>query len=112
MAVVRLTVVPDESAADILCGLLRTEGIVCSYRYTEVGFEGGYSFEEVLVHDADLERARELLGAAGEPAVDECARCGRELREDGGWYPDAEKQLHPYCGVCAERLFGPQGLAT
>ena len=95
MDVVRLTVVADESAAEILCGLLRTEGIVCSYRYVETGFDGGYSFEEVLVREHDLERARELFESTGEPVVEECARCERLLREDGSWHLDAEGELHP-----------------
>ncbi len=42
--------------------------------------------------------------------VDECTRCGRPIGEDGGWYPDEARDLHPYCGVCAERLFGEYGL--
>jgi Putative prokaryotic signal transducing protein len=64
---VRLTVVPDEGAAEALCGLLRSEGIDCSYRETDVsvaGTFGGTTFggwREILVAEDDLERARELL---------------------------------------------------
>jgi hypothetical protein len=64
---VRLTVVPDEGVAEALCGLLRSEGIDCFYRDTDVsaaGIFGGTSFggwREILVADDDLERARALL---------------------------------------------------
>jgi Putative prokaryotic signal transducing protein len=64
---VRLTVVPDEGAAEALCGLLRSEGIDCFYRDTDVaaaGTFGGTTFggwREILVAEDDLERARELL---------------------------------------------------
>ena len=64
---VRLTVVPDEGAAEALVGLLRSEGIECFYRDTDVsaaGIFGGSTFggwREVLVDEDDLERARTLL---------------------------------------------------
>jgi hypothetical protein len=64
---VRLTVVPDEGAAEALVGLLRSEGIECFYRDTDVsaaGIFGGSTFggwREILVDEDDLERARELL---------------------------------------------------
>ncbi len=63
----RLTVVPDEGAAEALCGLLRSEGIDCFYRDTDVsaaGIFGGTTFggwREILVGQDDLERARELV---------------------------------------------------
>ena len=64
---VRLTVVPNEGEAEILCGLLRAEGIVCNHRYTNVSSGsadasttfGGW--REVLVLEQDAERARELM---------------------------------------------------
>lgn len=64
---VRLTVVPDEGQAEALVGLLRSEGIECFYRDTDVsatGIFGGSTFggwREVLVDEGDLERARKLL---------------------------------------------------
>jgi hypothetical protein len=64
---VRLTVVPDEGAAEALVGLLRSEGIDCFYRDTDVsaaGIFGGSTFggwRELLVDEDDLERARKLL---------------------------------------------------
>jgi hypothetical protein len=67
---VRLTVVPDEGEAEALCGLLRTEGIECSYRDTDIsagGIFGGRTFggwREILVAEGDLERARELVPTA------------------------------------------------
>ena len=63
----RLTVVPDEGAAETLCGLLRSEGIECFYRDTDVsaaGIFGGTTFggwREILVAAEDLERARDLI---------------------------------------------------
>ena len=70
----RLTVVPDEGAATMLCGLLREEGIVCMHRVTNVGAGvadasatfGGW--REVLVRQEDLERAAEVLVGLAEDA--------------------------------------------
>jgi putative signal transducing protein len=64
---VRVTTVPGEPEAEALCGLLRTEGIECAHRLTEEEdspFEGIATdgIREILVHQADLERAREILG--------------------------------------------------
>jgi Putative prokaryotic signal transducing protein len=61
-----LTVVSDEPEADLLCGLLRSAGIECGYRDTEAIDSPLEDFtaagpREILVHAADLERARELL---------------------------------------------------
>ncbi len=61
-----LTVVSGEQEADIVCGLLQSNGIDCAYRDTE---EIDSPFEdftaagarEILVREADLEAARELL---------------------------------------------------
>jgi hypothetical protein len=65
----RLTVVGDEMEAEALCGLLRTNGIACSYRRTDVSagigtYGGGFAMAgptEVLVDAADLDDARKLL---------------------------------------------------
>jgi hypothetical protein len=103
---VRLTIVEDEGAADALCGALRAEGIACGHRQTDVAAGGLYSFSgmrEILVDADDLARARELIESV-EPAVDECARCGRPIGEDGGWYVNDAGELEPYCALCAERL--------
>jgi hypothetical protein len=64
---VRVTTVPGEAEAEALCGLLRSEGLECGYRPTDeddspfegIGFEGK---QEILVHERDLEQAREILG--------------------------------------------------
>ena len=67
---VRLTVVPDEGQAEMLCGLLRTERIACYYRVTDVsswanrGPSQFWGWREVLVKEEDLIHARELLTAA------------------------------------------------
>jgi hypothetical protein len=69
MDAARLTIVADEMEAEALCGLLRTRGIACSYRRTDVAaaagtYGGGFAISgptEVLVHEHDLETARKLL---------------------------------------------------
>jgi hypothetical protein len=48
MAPVRLTVVSDELAAEVLCGRLRASGVACSYRKTDMAvgigtYGGGFS---------------------------------------------------------------------
>ena len=67
---VRLTTVPGEPEAESLCGLLRSEGIECAHRQTleeDSAFEGIATdgMREILVHEADLDRAHEVIGAAG-----------------------------------------------
>jgi hypothetical protein len=61
-----LTVVPGETEAEVLCGLLGANGIECAYRDTDAIDSPIEEFiasgpREVLVHDADLEAARALL---------------------------------------------------
>ena len=105
---VRLKIAVDVTEAEVVCGLLRSEGIRCFHRGTDftahAAIPGPGGWREILVNEADFPRARELLDAGAEP-VDECVRCGRELGEDGGWYRNESGDLHPYCGVCAERVF-------
>ena len=61
-----LTVVSGTSEAEVLCGLLRSAGIECGYRDTEAidspleDFMAAGS-QEILVHESDLEDAKELL---------------------------------------------------
>jgi hypothetical protein len=67
-----LTVVSGEAEAEVLCGLLRSEGIECAYRDTEaidtpLETFGSAGPREVLVRPSDLEAAKELLAA---PEVD------------------------------------------
>lgn len=67
--VVRVTTVPGEAEAEVLCGLLRSEGIECAHRQTaeeDSPFEGIATdgIREILVRPSDLERAREILGPA------------------------------------------------
>ncbi|MGA9760910.1 MAG: DUF2007 domain-containing protein [Gaiellaceae bacterium] len=68
-----LTVVASGLDAEMLCGLLRLEGIRCSYRMTDI-VAGAWTMGmgglltgpiEVVVDAAKLERARELLEAGG-----------------------------------------------
>ena len=55
----RVTVVPNEFEGNLVCALLRGEGIDCFSR--ETGLGGPH--EVVVVHDEDLERAREVVAA-------------------------------------------------
>ena len=66
MSGVRLTVVGDGMEAEAICGLLRTEGIACDHRQTDMGVgaweaTGSGGPREILVVESDLERARELI---------------------------------------------------
>ena len=61
-----LTVVSDGPEADVVCGLLRSAGIDCTYRDTEAIDSPLEDFtaagpREILVHPEDLEAAREVL---------------------------------------------------
>jgi Putative prokaryotic signal transducing protein len=61
-----LTVVPGETEAEVLCGLLGSNGIECAYRDTDAIDSPIEEFiaagpREVLVYEADLEAARALL---------------------------------------------------
>lgn len=68
--VVRLTVVPDEGEAEILCRMLRAEGIRCAHYRTNAssgGSDASASFggwREIVVLEDDLEHARTLLPMA------------------------------------------------
>lgn len=70
MDTVRLTVVPDEGEAEILCRMLRAEGIRCAHSRTNTGSGGSDAsasfggWREVVVLEDDLERARALLPTA------------------------------------------------
>jgi hypothetical protein len=64
---VRVTTVPGEPEAEVLCGLLRANGIKCAHRPTIEddsafeGFGGEGGNREILVDPADLEVAKALL---------------------------------------------------
>ena len=65
-----LTVVSGEPEAEVLCGLLRSAGIDCAYRDTEVIDSPLEDFtasgpREILVRESDLDAARELLPGSG-----------------------------------------------
>jgi len=62
--------VPNEVEADLVCSFLRTQGVRCNHRVTNVG-AGGWDGvpnaggpREVLVDPGDLDRAREALASA------------------------------------------------
>jgi hypothetical protein len=64
--VVVVTVVSGEQEAEIVCGLLRANGIECGYRDTELIGSSLEDFapagpREILVRPADLEDAKSLL---------------------------------------------------
>jgi hypothetical protein len=65
----RVTVVPSGLEAEMVCGLLRTEGIECFARQTDEAIGAwqtgaGGSHEIVVVRDEDLSRAREVVEAS------------------------------------------------
>jgi len=65
-----LTVVSSETEAEVLCGLLRSNGIECAYRETTAIDSPLEDFiasgpQEILVREADLEDARSLLPDKG-----------------------------------------------
>jgi len=67
---VRVTIVPNEVAADLVCTFLRAEGIRCGHRVTNMGagsWDGVPNVggaREVLVDPADFDAAREVLASA------------------------------------------------
>lgn len=68
MSVVRLMVVGNSMEAETICGLLRTEGIACDHRQTDMGAGAGEAVgdsgpREILVAQDDLESARQLVSA-------------------------------------------------
>ena len=66
---VRLTVVGSQAEADIICSLLRVNGIECGERAADVAIPGAGGFggwRETLVSEDQLEAARELLAASNE----------------------------------------------
>jgi hypothetical protein len=67
---VPLTIVRNEAEAELLCALLRTEGIDCDHRSTNFGvgsmdgLPGGA--REVVVDERSLARAQEIVAASNE----------------------------------------------
>jgi hypothetical protein len=62
-------VVSGQSEAEVVCGLLRSAGIECAYRDTDAIDSSLEDFmaagaREVIVREADLEAAKELLADA------------------------------------------------
>jgi hypothetical protein len=65
---VALTMVRSEAEAELVCGMLRADGIACGYQQTNVGAGAADGFTrggalEVFVAAEDLNRARKLLHA-------------------------------------------------
>jgi Putative prokaryotic signal transducing protein len=64
-----LTVVSGEPEAQILCGLLKSNGIDCAYRDTEAIDDPYEDYtesgpREILVLESDFEAARELMSSS------------------------------------------------
>jgi hypothetical protein len=64
-----LTVVSTEPEAEVVCGLLRSNGIECGQRDTDAIESSVEDFiaagpQEILVREADLEAAKQLLAAS------------------------------------------------
>jgi hypothetical protein len=70
VGLVTLTVVHNEAEAEVLSGMLRSNGIECVYRRTDVSAgalesaTAGAGPMEVLVDERDAGAARELLPAS------------------------------------------------
>lgn len=66
---VRLTIVANELEAEMVRSLLATAGIASMQRYTNFGaaaldgMPSGVGPREILVHDDNLEAARELIAS-------------------------------------------------
>ena len=65
---VGLTVVQNEAAAEVVCGMLRSHGIACGYEQTNFGAGATDGFPrggpvEIFVGEGDAQRARQLLQA-------------------------------------------------
>ena len=61
-------VVSSQSEAEVVCGLLRSAGIECAHRDTDAIDSPLEDFiasgaQEIIVHESDLEAAKELLDA-------------------------------------------------
>jgi Putative prokaryotic signal transducing protein len=76
MAIVRLTIVYDEIEAEMICQVLREEGIECGHRRTNVS-AGAWRLlptiggqREVFVNDADADAARDVLERLESPAAE------------------------------------------
>jgi hypothetical protein len=69
---VPLTVVPNEAEAEVVCGLLRANGVECEYRQTSFGagtmdgLRGGP--QEIFVAEGDATTARALIEAPESPS--------------------------------------------
>jgi hypothetical protein len=65
---VHLTTVGSQGEADVIRGLLRADGIACGDREATGAWTGSMahgSWREILVAEADLEAAWELLASRG-----------------------------------------------
>lgn len=65
---VALTMVRSEAEAEVLCGMLRANGIACGYQQTNVGAGAADGFTrggvlEVFVAEGDAPQARKLLSS-------------------------------------------------
>ena len=66
---VALTVVPNESQAEVVCGMLRATGIACGYEQTNFGAGAADGLPrggpvEIFVAEGDERKAQQLLSEA------------------------------------------------
>lgn len=123
MALVRLTIAGGYAEAQLIKGLLETEGIQSvvqgESRNTDMGTEAGFGEIQILVNEDELEEAKEILearpvadapsaGTAADGAVCPvheaaavaiCSRCGSHLCERCG-----PLGTPPLCESCDDRL--------
>ena len=60
---VRVTIVASQGEADVICSMLRAEGIECDER-SAVGADESGTWREALVEESDSAVAQELLAGA------------------------------------------------
>jgi hypothetical protein len=60
---VRLTVAASQGEADVICSMLRAEGIGCAERLAG-SIDTFENWREILVAESDLAAAREVLASA------------------------------------------------
>jgi hypothetical protein len=69
MAAARAALVGTEGEAEVVCSLLRASGVQCGWRVTDMSAPMGHrimfeGWREVLVEQADVARAKEIIAAA------------------------------------------------
>ncbi len=104
MALVKLMSAGSHPEAELLKGLLATEGIPCVVHgessRTDMGTEAGFAQISLLVNEEQLDRARQLLEATAVP--DEPAKSGKA--PEGAVCPVHEQPATRICSRCGSYL--------